>query len=269
MNKIVVLGDCQSNGNNCLAHQVFPDKKWHTWSLKYHDNFPEVFKWYKNNNKKFGNTPVKQEHLKRQVWNYYRNAEKSVAWPNYLDGWDVINLSINGAHFLGYHSRLKLYLEKNDCPDHVIITDYTFSHIASVIRSENDRYIFETSHYADNDWNPALHCHEVHLKRLSDLKFQKNQTIQWHIRRHGLAFQQLVKLLDAKKISWSVMRFGDLDPENIRIFDVIMGNQIDCTRFFHNYRYFEGEDSWKKLSAQLLIAETVKNYLTKTLNHIY
>jgi hypothetical protein len=212
---------------------------------------------------------VKKDDLKNQVWSYYRAAEKSVAWPNHLEGWDVVNLSVNGAHFLGHHRRLKSYLETNDRPEHVIITDYTFSHMASVIRSGNDRYIFETPHYTDTDWNPASHCHDVHLKRLSDIKYQKIQTIKWHTRRHRLAFQQLIKFLDAKKISWSVLRFGDTNPENIRIFDLIMGNQIDCTRFFHSYRCTEGEDSEKKLSVQLLIAETVKKHLTTTLNHIY
>lgn len=262
MQTLLILGDCQSNGNNCLAHEIIKNDEPRTWSLRFHNDFGNVFKWYlkhrKENNVK---TPVSVDNMQNVVWHYLWEQERRAAWPNLLTVPNVINISINGGHFIGHHNRLKKYLAENPKPDYVLITDYTFSHIAYSFKYNNQRYVFEKENYSDAEWNPDRYPIEVHKKRLKNLEFQKSQTKDWHILRHLRGYNMLTKFLNSYNISWSTLRFGNPNPENTKIFGEFMHQGIDCTDIGCQYMSTYGEDAKLKLSLQRNIADRVQEHL--------
>jgi hypothetical protein len=262
MNTVIILGDCQSNGNNCLAHEILSDNSPRTWSLKFHNEFRSVFKWYLQHRKFAGvREPMPAGQIESVVWNYYWEQEKREAWPSLLDIPNVVNFSKNGAHFIGHHYRLKKYLETNSKPDHVLITDYTFSHIVHSFKWQGKRYLFERENYVDSEWNPSAYPLEVHQRRLKGIQFQKSQSREWQIRRHRKGFDMLVKFLKFHNIDYSIVRFGDPRKENTLAFDDIMGRQIDCTHLFQQYTTQAGENTAIKLAVQTDIAQIIQRHL--------
>jgi hypothetical protein len=262
MKTILVLGDCQSNGNNCLSGDIVNDDAPRTWSLRFHNDFRSVFKWYLKHRKENKVTePMSTGNMESVVWNYLWEEEQKAAWPNLLNVPNVVNISINGGHFIGHHKRLKQYLAENPKPDHVLVTDYTFSHIAHSFKHNNQRYVFERENYVDDEWNPDRYPVEVHRKRLNGIAFQKSQSKDWHIRRHRNGYNMLIKFLNSQSIKWTTVRFGDPDPNNSEIFKNLMHPGIDCTEYGKQYMSTEGENAKIKLSMQKKIAETVQEYL--------
>jgi len=262
MTTLLILGDCQSNGNNCLAHVVLNNSEPRTWSLKFHNEFRSVFKWYLQHRKEHGvTTSMPTGNIEQVVWHYLWEEEQQSAWPNLLKIPNVVNMSINGAHFIGHHNRLKNYLKNNPKPDYVLITDYTFSHIAHSFKWQDQRYVFERENYIDKEWNPDRYPIEVHKKRLSGIAFQKSQSREWHIRRHKKGYHMLTKLLDHHNINWSTIRFGDPQNENTQVFADIMHPGIDCVSIGQQYMTAQGEDTEQKLKVQEHIAKIVQKHV--------
>ena len=260
--KILVLGDCQSNGNNCLADQVLEETAPRTWSLRFHKNFQQAFKWYLKhriaNNVK---DPIPSGDIESAVWAYLRNEELKLAWPNLLNG-EVVNRSLNGAHFVGYHKRLLQYIERNGAPDHVLVTDFTFPHIVSSFKRNGVRYVFEKSpNYGDVEWNPSDYPLDVHNELKARMEFQLAQSREWYIRKHTKGFNQLIKVLEHYKLKWTVVRFGDDEQQNIDVFDAIMGRGIDCIDLYKQYHENFAENSTKKLQLQSEIVRRIQGYL--------
>ena len=260
--KILVLGDCQSNGNNCLADQVLEENSPRTWSLRFHKNFPQALKWYlKHSIKNKVTDPITTKNIESAVWTYLRQQELNCSWPNLLNG-RVVNRSLNGAHFVGYHKRLLQYLDKHGRPDRVLVTDFTFPHIASSFKYQGKRYVFEKSpNYGDVEYNPDEYPIEVHRELVKRMTFQLKQTRDWYIRKHHWGYWQLTKVLNYHKLQWSVVRFGDDEQENIDVFDKIMGRGIDCIDLLKQYHINGAEDGTKKLKIQSKIAERVQQHL--------
>lgn len=262
MRTILILGDCQSNGNNCLAHVIRNDSSPMTWSLKFHNEFRNVFKWYLQHRKANGVTEAMPTgNIEQVVWNYLWEQEKKEAWPTYLNIPNVVNVSLNGGHFIGHHNRLRKYLAENPKPDHVLITDYTFSHIAHSFKWLGNRYVFERENYKDSEWNPDRYPVEVHKRRLENIAFQKSQSRDWHIRRHRNGYHMLIKTLNHLDIKWSTIRFGDPNPINTSIFASFMDPGIDCVNFASQYMTPKGENTEAKLAVQKEIAKVVQDHL--------
>lgn len=262
MKTVLILSDCQSNGNNCLAHEVTNEDAPCTWSLRFHKQFQQVFKWYLKHRKLNGaKDKMPTESLESAVWDYYWEQEGKVAWPSLLKVPNVVNMSVNGGHFIGHHKRLNKYIAEHGKPDHVILTDYTFSHIAHSFKWEGKRYVFERENYVDSEWNSEDYPKEVHLKRLQGIQRMKSMSREWHIRRHKRSFSLLTKVLNYHMIPFTVVRFGDRDDINIEAFDTFMGREVDCIPFFKQYSSIDGEDSKKKLEVQPLIANKIEDYL--------
>jgi len=262
MMKILVLGDCQSNGNNCLADQVLNESAPRTWSLRYHNTFPQAFKWYlKHRLENKIKEPMPSGDIESAVWAYLRSEELRLAWPNLLDA-EVTNRSLNGAHFVGYHKRLLQYIDTVGMPDHVLVTDFTFPHIVSSFKYDNIRYVFEKSpNYGDVEWNPAEYPIEVHQTLKARMQFQLAQPREWYIRKHTKSFNQLVKVLEHYKLKWTVVRFGDDEQQNIDVFDNIMGRGIDCIDFYKQYHADCAENGTVKLNLQSEIARRIQEHL--------
>ena len=150
MKTVLILGDCQSNGNNCLAHQVFDDSdRLQTWSLRYHQQSATVLEWI---NKNFPEFRPKSD---LEIWKFFRQQELAVSWPSLLQRAQVTNLSINGAHFIGYHGRFKKYIAQHGIPDHVIVTDYAPGHQACAFKNQV-QYVTELTFSPKKIHNLAL-----------------------------------------------------------------------------------------------------------------
>lgn len=267
MKKIVVLGDCQSDGNNCLAHEILNDESAiTTWSLRYHEKFPEALKWMMNRRKQQGQTfpeKTKISELQHATWKYLRDEEMSVAWPAQITNYDVTNFSIKGAHFYGHHRRMVDWMKNNPAPDLVLITDYTFNHAVVSFNHQGHTHVIEKRlDYNDSHWNPSSYDAEIHKKILSRLELQKSKSRDWVERRHRISYYCLTRFLKHHNIPFLQIRFGETVPEDVVSFDKIMGQHcdIDCQDMFESYRVpgKRGEYSRLKLDLQPVIALRVQ-----------
>jgi hypothetical protein len=257
--KILVLGDCQSNGNNCLSDRILGDSMPRSWSLRYHGESKKVLRWVLEQRHDSDMTlPLPLDDLEDFAWRYMRKQELAVAWPNRLPG-AVTNLSFNGAHFLGHYHRLRNYLVQ-DRPDHVIVTDYKSNHIGMVFNFDNQQYVFEGGNYTDSHYR-AEYPRSVHEQRLERLAVHKSQSANWIMRKHRRSYQALIGLLDKNQIPYSIMRFGHIDDAPLQAWDKFMPNHIDCTQIFRQYTVAEGEYGQKKLEYQQIIADLVQQHL--------
>jgi len=264
MKTILVLGDCQSNGNNCLADQITGVEIPRTFSLHYHnnsawrdhilsDNFDLVFKWALKQ-KDFPSCDIKE--LRSKIWEYIRKKEMHIAWPSLIDNANVVNLSVNGAHFLGHCFRLKKYLKDNPPPDLIIITDYEFNHIAYTIKEKQTRHFYET--ITESNFNNTLEN-----KRQEKVDRLKIRTKERHLQMHQRSFKLLVNIIESYKLKYFILRFGQFSIDNQEKFDSFLNCDIDCKDIRLSYLVDDGESEYgaelskMKLGAQQLVANRV------------
>ena len=259
---IVVLGDCQSNGNNCLMHEIAPDRTHCTWSLRYHNEYDVVFKWMLKKIAQGSKLPeVTVRTVEDVSWAFLRREEKAVAWPALLTDHTVYDYSINGAHFIGYLKRLQQHVVKHGKPDLVIITDYSPSHVGVVFKDHGQRYVFESVNYDSYVWKTdkySPHVRDVYFKRLDSLKRHDDS---YHYKRHRHYYRLLQQYLDQNNIQSMTVRFGTLEERDIKAFDEFMSTDVDCTEEFKEYTTREGEHSLTKLQLQQTIAAKIKHHL--------
>jgi hypothetical protein len=254
MKTVLVLGDCQSNGNNCLAHQIFDDPtRLQTWSLRYHQQAAIVSTWFKEKHPEF------KPNLDLEIWKFLRQQELAIAWPNLLQRAQVTNLSINGAHFIGHHSRLKKYIDQNNIPDHVIITDYAPSHQVCAFK-HNSQYVTELT------FSPMpAHDEFIKNKIRGRFKYQDQQSSDWHWRRHQKSFRMLMQCVNHYKIPYTVVVFGGHEIDLHRF----MSADVDCTDIHNEYHphtkslWEQGEHSKNKFESQQIIADRVQTALDR------
>ena len=255
MKTILILGDCQSNGNNCLADEIIGNKEPRTFSLRYHKKINPVLQWCVKH-KDFASHI---DSLESNVWKFVRKKEMDLAWPSMIDA-NVINLSFNGAHFFGHCRRLTNWIKTNGTPDLVLITDYEFSHLSYSVTYQGVKHYFESLTVANLD--PAVEC----------LRQQKLQRIfthdrNWHARFHRRSFKLLIKILEYYQANFAVLRFGQHKNYNRVVFDQFLNNDIDCSDLRKTYTVdndnfdFGAELAQQKLQAQKSIAERVNNFL--------
>ena len=270
MKTILVLGDCQSNGNNCLADEITGVEIPRTFSLHYHnnstwrdhfltDNFDLVFKWVLKQ-KDFPSCDVKE--LRSKVWQYIRTKEMARSWPALINDANVINLSVNGAHFLVHCFRLKKYLEHNPPPDLIIVTDYEFNHIAYTTKEKQIRHFFETVIEPNSDT-------VLENKPQKKIDRIKTRTKDRHLQMHKRSFKKLVDIMQAHKLKYSILRFGQFSISNQEKFDSFLNCDIDCKHVRRSYMVEDGDSEYGaelskvKLEAQQLIANQVIKELNK------
>lgn len=256
-----MLGDCQSDGNNCLAHQILhQDDLVIDWSLQYHQRAAEVVKWmlsHKTHQKLALHT------IKDTAFKFLRQKELEVAWPNLIKNYTVTNLSCRGAHFLGHHKRIKQWIANNPKPDLVILTDYTFDHYVVSFRHDGITQIFEKNlNYNQSEWNNNYYDQEVHEKIVEKLKIQMSQSRSWFERRHQHAHFFLLKFLKQHDIPWINLKLDGYNLANVTFFDSFMPTDIDCHDIYSGYTIKEiGEACSIKLQKQSVIAGRVQDYL--------
>jgi len=267
---LVILGDCQSNGNNCLAHEILDQKESNnlqTWSLRYHKKIDVALKWMLKHLKENGTDfEHNTKNIQAMVWNYLRKQELKISWPSMLDpSMSVYNYSVNGAHFVGYLKRLKTHIEKYGNPDFIFVTDYFVSHQCTTFKWEGIRYYFEKSTYGDAGWDPELYSEPVHERLKARLEIQSTKNKKWHLRKHKKAYDQLIRYIRSRNIPYATIRFSSGTGIMFwrQVFDKFMKTDIDCVPERMKYQYKDGEDSRKKKAIQQVIADKVQSYINK------
>jgi len=252
MKTVLILGDCQSNGNNCLAHQICHDPSiLQTWSLRYHQQSAIVSEWIEE---KF---PEFKPDSDLEIWRFLRHQELAISWPNLLQQVQVTNLSINGAHFIGHHSRLKKYIDQHGVPDHVIITDHAPSHQACAFKY-NVQYVTELT------FSPMpAHDDFIKNKIRGRFDYQNQQSNDWHQQRHQKSFSLLMQCVKHYKIPYTVVAFGGYEID----LDRFMSADVDCADIHNEYHphtkslWQQGEHSKLKFESQQIIADRVQTAL--------
>jgi nicotinamide riboside kinase len=256
MKNVLILGDCQSNGNNCLADEITEVVVPRTFSLRFHNQIVAGTRWALQQ-KDFSRCNISE--LKNEVWRFIRKKEMSMAWPSFLNA-NVINMSFNGAHYLGHCYRLKQYIKTNNKPDLVIITDYEFNHMAYSVTSDYKKYFFESltrSNYSE----------DIEQKRQEKIKYVLSKERHWHTKLHRRSFRKLTNILDNNKIPYLTLRFGQFSKRNQTVFDSFLGCDIDCKDMRLCYTIddiqseYGAELSVKKFAAQKEIAACVNKFL--------
>lgn len=255
MKTILILGDCQSNGNNCLSDEIIGNKEPRTFSLRYHKKIKSALQWCLKQNDFVGNL----NSLESNVWKFVRYKEMSLAWPSMING-NVVNLSFNGAHFFGHCRRLINWIDSNNAPDFVLITDYEFSHLSYSVMYQGSKHYFESLTVVNS--NTAL-------ERLRQEKLQKTflHDREWHKRFHRRSFKLLIKILNKHNIDYAVVRFGQCRENNHVEFEKFLVDYIDCTDLRKTYTVdddnfdFGAELAEPKKNMQKIIAARVNNFL--------
>lgn len=262
---ILILGDCHSDGNNCLAHQILNnDDLVIDWSLQHHKQHKEVIVWMLNQLK---NQPTQQkipvQTLEQNAWNFLRQKELEVAWPALINNYNVVNLSRRGAHFLGHFKHLKSYLQNNIKPDLVILTDTHLEHIVVTLHHEGRLRIFEKAmNYDASSWNSKLYDKFTHDRIESLVKKQLTKPRAWLKRRFKLAHYFLMRFLQQQGIPCVYMTFGNFDPDDNEFFVNLMPVDIDCQTSWSIYRPNQYQEiCHAKLQQQPVIAKQVEKFL--------
>jgi len=256
MKNVLILGDCQSNGNNCLADEITETTVLRTFSLRFHNQIKAGTRWVLKQ-KDF--PPCNISDLKNQVWRYIRKREIAIAWPSFLNA-DVTNMSINGAHYLGHCRRLQTYLKNNNKPDLVIITDYEFNHLAYSITHQRKKHFFESL-------SGAAESNDIEILRREKMSFVQARDRCWHTKLHRRSFAKLKNILDNNAIPYLILRFGQFSKRNQTAFDSFLGCDIDCKDIRLSYTIddanseYGAELSVKKFAAQKEIADRVNKFL--------
>ena len=256
--KILVLGDCQSNGNNCMSDEVMQDARPRSWSLRHHGLHRQVVQWAMAARKRGEISGT--FHWPQDAWKHLRRRELAVAWPSLLPNATVRNLSVNGAHFLGHCHRLRLQLADHR-PDHVIITDHRPNHVGFLVRAGGGRYVFEGDNYQEHDYKQQ-YPREVHEARLQRQAAQKSLTWQGSVAKHARSYRLLERMLREQRMDFTVLRFGGITAEEQLAFDQFMPTDLDCSAHFRRYLTGDGlEWSTLKLLQQAAIAQQVAEHL--------
>jgi hypothetical protein len=255
MKTVLILGDCQSNGNNCLSDQILLDQEPRTFSLRYHQKTQEAINWavqqkdFKSSNDKWSD----------DVWKYLRQKEMLCSWTSYLNA-NVVNLSFNGAHFFGHCRRLKNYIDLHGIPDLVIVTDYEFSHVSYSVKHNNKKYYFESLTTKNQD-------PDVENLRIQAVDRLYKRSGSWHSNFHRRSFNLLIKILNFHSINYKIVRFGQCTKKYEQVFSDFMLDYIDCLDLRKKYTVddpnsdFGAELGTVKLEHQSIIAQRIKSNL--------
>jgi len=160
--KILVLGDCASDGSNCLNKQIIgeEDNGITEYSLASNKKYRKyIVGWYLKNTKT-SRGPINTDELLENALLYLQDREMQESWTSNLqDKFHVTNLSQGGATAYGYYKRLLKYEDKEGRPDIIVLTDHDPTHPWQRINLKGKKYFFEKGY--DPRWpifsiNPKL-----------------------------------------------------------------------------------------------------------------
>jgi len=143
MPNIVLLGDCQIDGNLLCADQIIPDVTPIEYGLVRSGWTQQVVDWFIRENPQF-KTSVMSPMLEKAAIKYLRAEEKKLAFPA-MSKYKPTNLSAYGVTAWRYKLWLEEYL-KNHNIDLLVIFDYSPRHQFHNVRYGGKTYFSETSY---------------------------------------------------------------------------------------------------------------------------
>lgn len=209
---ILVLGDCTSNGNNCLGHLVYEDSETVlTYSLQYHKKFKEIVRWFLRERKKgnFLDKKVTIKNLNYVALKTLKEEEKKISWPNLLD-FNITNKSTNGNHFCNYIIQLTKYCENNENPDLVLITDHPLDHMVVYFTRDKKKYRFLCEPQGVNEKYDSHKHHYpylIHQEKINFIKKQNSYSSNYQRNKSRRYLSILEKKLQQKNISYFFVLF--------------------------------------------------------------
>ena len=267
---LLVLGDCASNGNNCLGHEVYKnDDVCLTFSLMYHQSFDDVIKWYIRRRKQGDTTSqsIDYRDLKKVAMQELRQQEKQSSWPTYLD-YAVENKSINGNHFSNYIIQFEKFLKENNKPDLILITDYSQSHMVVYFTYKKQKYKFLCEPHAENEvYDKELHNYpkEVHDIKIKLIKKQNQYSDSYQSRKN----LKYLKLLQTKLENANIPYIGVVLRAKNKFLFQNFDHVVDISHIKSQWcvgdEYDSGEICYKKFHLQKKCADEVSNFL-KSIN---
>lgn len=274
MTDIVLLGDCSSNGNNALAHEVTgdPDLKM-TFSLQYHNLFDAINKWFLEKRKQGEFREYQIDHpyqIQGFALKALREKQKQIAWPSLLP-YDVTNYSVNGNHFSNYVLRLKQHVEEFGKPNFLLITDYSVNHKFIRFRYNNQYYKFLATNYGNRrEPDQPFHTSVIDYPReVFDIeqkrrKTENNKTDEQCMRKSRRSFRVLMRLVDQLNIPFATINFHQEYSDIMHEYDCL--DLIQYRKDWHvNGNEFDGEYCALKKQLQQPVAEQVKKFIAKKL----
>jgi len=274
--RILVLGDCASNGNNTMSHLIRGDDNTISqWSVSVDERMDTLQRWFLkevSKRKDFTET-INLNDLGTQSLKYIKQRELNAGWPSMLDpNWEVFNLSKNGNHFARYTQQLVDWQQEHGDPDLVLVTDYTWSHVYFRFANNGTKYSFTPSfrlngikEYTGKESYPK----NIHskLKNSVDSYLKLSLSEQWNFcmkshRRHFLNFKKHLN-----NLTWMPVHIW---PEFKTFWDDAELNVINISSIHKSYRVnsdymiLQGEYCKKKLELQQSIADVItKNIKSK------
>jgi len=265
---LVVLGDCSSNGLNCLAWQVTGDDNISVnFSLQYNSYYDEIIKWYMKQRKQGKYTdPIKMKYIRQQSLKALTAAELNVAWPSFLktDNRKVFNYSLTGNTFQGYILDLKKHILNYGKPDCVCITDFSQDHVYVRVNSKNEKYsgiVYKNWLDSEYDSNIMSYSKQIFEKKQIHGKKEYNKGQVYLDRKSNHSFYFLKKFLQKNNIDYFFVKFLDQPISNV--FD--KDRTLNLQNIDQIYADKDtGINSLSKYSCQSVIAQKVAEYLTMT-----
>jgi len=270
---LVILGDCASNGANCIASDVIGDKEIRvSYSLQYHNQHGQIIKWFMQKRKlNKHNDTIPLKLLQHESLKAYRQSEMEVSWPNLLDC-NTYNLSWTGNTFQGYLADIKKHIASHGKPDIVAITCYTPDHVYVRVNNGKEKYngiVYHT--WIDKPYNPDTMSYSeiIYNKKQKQGKKEIASSAKYLNRKAYHAWYWLTKFLRANNIDFFCIRYRHADVAdrpNIA-YDLFKKEKMLDIREVHDIYCHpkDGDKSVKKLQYQPVIAKTVNKFLREDL----
>lgn len=270
---LVILGDCASNGTNCIASEVTGNKDIRvSYSLQYHNQHSDILKWYLKKRKegKYTN-PISMQLLQHESLKAYKQREMEVSWPSLLE-YKTYNYSWSGNTFQGNLSDIKNHVALHGKPDLVAITCYTPDHVYVRVNNNKEKYngiVHPT--WIDRPYNADTMSYSkaIYDKKQSKGKKELSSSQTYLNRKAYHSWYWLTKFLKTNNIDYFCIRFRHPIVENrINIaYDLFENEKILDLRHLHDTysRPIDGDKSEVKLRYQPIIAEKINNFIKEDL----
>tara|TARA_B100001057_G_scaffold41620_1_gene37284 strand:+ start:1018 stop:1866 length:849 start_codon:yes stop_codon:yes gene_type:complete len=270
---LVILGDCASNGSNCLASEVLGDDNAQiSFSLLYHNMHNHITKWYmKKRSEGVYKNPITTSLLEHESLKAYNNAEMKVSWPFRLDT-KVYNYSWNGNAFQGYLSDLKKHIMKYGKPQKVAVCCYSPDHVYVRVNSNKEKYEgIVYKNWLNRPYNPVAMSYSEGIykqkQKYGKKEYSKNQ---YYLNRKAYhAWYWLKKFLRKNDIDYFCIRYRTAitaSGEQNKAYELFENEKLlDLCDLHTIYNNANGDKSKLKLEYQPIIADKVTKFLKKDL----
>jgi hypothetical protein len=254
--KIVVLGDCASDGTNVLAPEVTGRtdavvEVSLTWGGKH---LKEMNAWYLRKTKNKRGRIDSIVHLYNKAMDYLKEQELKNSYWKYID-YPVTNLSKGGITAGGYYKRLLKYEKEHGKPDFIFITDHALRHSWQVINHQGKKYFLEkefdpNSHFMFND---RLQSSET-VQRIAYSKAKTHYENGQTGRRNKRMMTWFLNYLDKNNYKYQKIRcysgFTEFDTDE---------GVIDCSDLVSQYLTPKGDRADVKVAVAPKIAKRILN----------